>query len=45
MAISTTIYSENDELVLVEVSINGNPVGICAEDSVDTMLHVLGLTE
>ena len=42
MAINTNLYIDNEEITLVEVSVNGKVVGICAEDSVEAMLHVLG---
>ena len=42
MSISTTLYAENDELVLVEVFVNGVSVGVCEEHAVENMLFILG---
>lgn len=42
MAINTTMYTNNKEITLVEVFVNGKSVGICEESAVKDMLQVLG---
>ncbi len=42
MSVGTNLYLENQEIVLVEVFVNGVSVGVCQEDAVEAMLCVLG---
>lgn len=42
MSVRTSLYTESNEVILVEVFVNGISVGVCQENAVDDMLYVLG---
>lgn len=36
--ITTTYYTHNDDIIIVEVSVNGKTIGVCAEDQVENLV-------